>query len=252
MSNQKRVGLSLVELLVVTAIIGILIALLVPAIQKSRAAARRVQCKNRLHQLGVGLTDFTAAHNGRLPGTSTGTALWVTAIGENTFDRGTSDSVIDFDITGDDEGIQVEVVSDLRDALKPFVENSEAAFRCPDDHDNNQWNGLSYAMNGYLTKSSDSIDAIPRATRLNQIKSTSKTIGMFEVSGIAGDSVSSFDWFTKNESNDALRRIKEEVAIGRHDGTANYLFMDGHVEAISETQISQWCDELYEFASIQQ
>jgi prepilin-type N-terminal cleavage/methylation domain-containing protein len=131
-SRKTRRGFTLIELLVVIAIVGILLALLLPAVQMAREAARRTQCRNHLKQLGLALHNYQEVHSGVLPpgwvgvapnGTSNveGTSGWGWAsMLFDHLDQPMQDARIDFD-----QSILAPVNSVRRTGLP--------SFRCPTD-----------------------------------------------------------------------------------------------------------------------
>jgi prepilin-type processing-associated H-X9-DG protein len=143
-----RAGFILVELLVVIAIIGILIALLLPAVQAAREAARRMQCTNNLKQIGIALHNYHDSQNVLPPGaiilpqvlknltTGTGAHGWATQALILPY----IEQVALFDQTGGGK-LTLEEAYDNTD-VRPLLRAKISGYVCPSDSDFSDPNDL--------------------------------------------------------------------------------------------------------------
>lgn len=152
----SRAGFTLVELLVVIAIIGLLVALLLPAIQAAREAARRTECVNKLKQLGLGLHNYHDTYNVFPPGAITKTTRCRLDSGNTRTDGGPPWTVLILPF------VEQSSLHDRFDFSKPFASRwidgaipntnfnlqftTNRTFHCPSD----PWSKPDNSNNDYL------------------------------------------------------------------------------------------------------
>lgn len=227
--------MTLVELLVVVAIIGMLVALLLPAVQAARASARAAWCKNNMRQLGIATQQFCELHQGKFPEWS----------------------------HGDDQRAPKDKRSWVY-TLAPHLESSDQIRLCPEDFllvERRISKGTSYVINDYLAA-----EEAPGGVRsMNKLQATSRTILFFEASdkreamyqddrlGYADpkyDHAEASQWFSQINIDWGFvtTTVKRDIQPNRHFESAHYLYVDGHVDMLAAAQIDEWIEAEIDFA----
>ena len=253
-----RRGFTLIELLVVIAIIAVLIALLLPAVQQAREAARRTQCRNNMHQLGLALHNYHDTHSVFPPG-------WVRSAGANDLRTSMWTMVLPFL----DEGALYNAYNFSTGAGALVATNSTvtranlAQYNCPSDSApslSSHYRWCSYVGNwGVVNKENDTSHQSGYVTgqygpfspnskvRIRDVRDgTSQTIAAgeqrhdtdgsppFWSQGIYGDMLSGTNK-TLNFTVGAAYDAEENRAFSSmHEGGGFFLFLDGQVRFLSE------------------
>lgn len=215
--RSRNNGFTLIELLVVIAIIAMLMGILLPSLNRARRQAKKISCLSNMRQMGVALQAYLIDSENRLPPSSCYLSdpnqYWLKILTKYTGEK--------------------LLFRCPRDEAKNFIDWNFPIDEQPDD---SRWS--SYALNGLLD---------PRCSynrgRYNSIINIRQPGYCIYVSE-APSSWTKYD-HVHPETWGSLDQAKGQVAWDCHEGTSNYLFVDGHAESLKIEQTWSWPGQCY-------
>lgn len=228
MRNNKQEIFTLVELLIVIAIIAILASLLMPALKKARGKAKEISCASKLKQMSKSLYLYSDDSNGFLPQATTPAVKWAPQWCR-----------------------QLGAYMGVRDASETSGNNADIAdlqkkpyFVCPaekelDDIACPGWGITNYA---YSVWAGDYVAAtsVYRTIKLAAVNNSSNKIIIMDAPGSFATSINSgWTWgyykFANNYGNSL--NLALQIAPPRHDNGTNLLYVDGHAQRKNRNEI---------------
>lgn len=242
-TKNSFLAFTLVEMLVVVAILGILAALLLPVLSQSKRRAQNIMCVNNLHQLGVGLQNFLANNHGypvaEAPRNADENGMWDEQLQRSGLDISSTNHFRTGGVwlcpsvqwAKNSDG-QYKYSGNQSYCYNAFGVILESGVPGANEGDSGGWLGLA----GH--------DSGPQSTNWTPIAESEVLVPSDMIA--IGDSFTGFGVFVRNS---AAALEKRGNALSRHSGKGNVVFCDGHVESptlkylfedTSDDALSRW------------